>query len=87
MKHKDFRDHELHCVHKWVNVIREGIETHVFEDSEEKEEGGEVAVKYDAIETPIHATTREDINDLLADGYEVDDDRLPATDITPSATG
>ena len=33
MKHRQFEDHELHCVQKWVRVIREIIETHVFEDS------------------------------------------------------
>ena len=76
MKHEDFREHELHWVQKWVRVIREGSEAHALEDSEEKEEMGEVVVKYDALETPIRATTWEDINTLLADGYGVDDDRL-----------
>ena len=36
MKHEDFRDHDLHCIQKWVRVIREGIEAHEFLDSEEK---------------------------------------------------
>ena len=71
----------------WFRVIREGIETHVFKQSEEKDEGGEVAVKSDARENPIHATTREDINDILADGYEVGDDRTTSTKNKPSATG
>ena len=44
MKHENFGDHELHCIQKWVRVIREDIETHLFKDSEEKEEGGEVEV-------------------------------------------
>ena len=48
---------------------------------------GEVAVESDACETPIYATTREDIHALLADGYGVDDDRLPAPDNTPRNTG
>ena len=43
----------------------------------------EVVVEYDARETPIHETTQEDINSLLADGYEVDDDRLSDHDNTP----
>ena len=41
-KHKGFGDHELHCVQKWFIVIREGIKTQVFEDTEKKEEGGGV---------------------------------------------
>ena len=50
-----------------VVVIIEGSEAHELEDSEEKDDRGEVAVKYDSRETPIHATTREDINSLLSD--------------------
>ena len=87
MKHKDFRDHELHFVQKWVIFIREFIQTHVFEDNEEKEQGWEVAVKYDARETPIHATTRQGIHDLLADGYKVDDARILAPENKPIPTG
>ena len=44
-------------------------------------------VKYDALETPIRATTQEDINTLLADGYGVDDDRLSAPENTLRNTG
>ena len=33
----------------------------------------------------MHATTREDMNNLLACGYKVDDDRLPAPNNKPSA--
>ena len=40
-----------------------------------------------ARETPIHETTREGINDLLDDGYEVNDDRLPDQNNKPIATG
>ena len=86
IKHEDFGDHEFHSVQKWVRVIREGIDAHALEDSEEKEERGEVAVESDARETPIHATNREDINALLAYEYEVDDDRLPAPENTPRDT-
>ena len=87
-KHKDFRDHELQCVYRWVRVIREVIETHVFEDSEEKEEeGGGVTDESDAHETPINATNREDTNYPLADGYKVDYDRLPDLKKKTSATG
>ena len=32
----------------------------------------------DTRETPMHATTREYINPLMTDGYEVENDRLPA---------
>ena len=41
-------------------------------------------VKYDARETPIHETTQEGINSLLADGYEVDGDRLPSPKKNPA---
>ena len=44
------------------------------------------AVKSDARETPIYATTREDKNTHLEDAYEVDDDRLAAPDNTPGNT-
>ena len=46
-----------------------------------------VGVKYDSCETTIHATTQEGINTLLADGYKVDDDRLPDPNNKPSLTG
>ena len=68
IRHKDFRDHKLQYTKKWVRVIREGCEAHTFKYSEYKEERGEVAVKSDARETTIHATTQENINALLADG-------------------
>ena len=87
MKHEDFGDYELHYIHKWVRVVREGSELNVLEYSKEKEYMGEVMVKYDALETPMHANTQENINALLADGYEVDDDRLPAPGNTPINTG
>ena len=38
-------------------------------------------------ETPIHATTQEDINDLLDSGPEVDDDILPALENKHIPTG
>ena len=40
MKHKEFGYHESYCVQRWVGVIREGSETHVFKYSKDKEEGG-----------------------------------------------
>ena len=49
--------------------------------------GGGVAIRYDARKTPIHATNLEGINDLMVDGYEVDDDRLPATKNKPIPIG
>ena len=64
----------MHCVQSWVRVDTEGSDSKVLEDIEEKEDEREVAVKSDQRDTPMHATTREDINALLADGYEVDDD-------------
>ena len=41
----------------------------------------------DSCETPIHENNRESINDLLADGHQVDDDifQLPRTN--PSLQG
>ena len=48
---------------------------------------GEVVVKYDARETTINANTQYELNALLADGYDVNDDRLPAPENTPSNTG
>ena len=42
----------------WVRVIRESIETHMFEEIEYKEEGGGGgSVESDAHETTIHETT------------------------------
>ena len=70
MQHEDFEDHKLHYVQRWVRVNREGSDAHVFEGSDEKEEGGDVAVESDARETPFHASTRGDTNDLLADGCQ-----------------
>ena len=87
MKREDFGYHELYCVQRWVRVIREVSETHVFEDSEEKEERGDVVIVSDTHETPFQETTREGINDLLADVHEVDDDILTAPDSKPRTTG
>ena len=86
IKYEDFGDYEFHSVQKWVRVIREGSEAHSFEDIEDKDERGEVAVKSYTRETPIHATTQEDIHDLLSDGYKVDDDRLPYPKNSPINT-
>ena len=44
----------MHCIQKWVVVVREGIETHMFKYIEGKEEVGEVVVKSGARATPIH---------------------------------
>ena len=87
MKYENFGDHELHYVHKCVISIIEGSEAHAFEDSEEKQERGEVAVKSDACETPIHANNQEGINALIEDGYKVDDDRIPDPDNIPINIG
>ena len=87
MKYEDFGDHKLHCIQKWVRVTREGNEAHSFQDSEKKEERGEVDIESDACGNPIHTTNREDINALLEDGYEVDDDILPAPKNTQSNIG
>ena len=51
-----------------------------------KKEVGEVTVESVACETPIHETTRQDINVLLKDGYKVNDYRLPAPEYTPRNT-
>ena len=59
----------------------------MFKNSEYKEEGGEVAVESDACDTLIDATTQEDINALLADGYEADDDIISAPSNKPIYTG
>ena len=86
MKHEDFGDHKFHSVQKQVRFIREGIDAHALEDSEEKDDRGEVTVKSDACETTIQAMTQEDMNALLEDGYKIDDDRLPYTYNKSSAT-
>ena len=54
------------------------IEAHVFKYIYYKEGDREVVVEYDAHETTMHATHREDINSILEYGYGVDDDRLPS---------
>ena len=38
--HEEFGNHELHFIKRWVIFIREVSETHVLEDSEDKEEMG-----------------------------------------------
>ena len=59
----------------------------MFEDSEEKEERGDVVIVSDTHETPFQETTREGINDLLDGGYEVDDDKITAPENKPIPTG
>ena len=58
----------------------------MLKDSEEEKERGEFAIRSDACETPIHESTKEDINDLLDSGHEVDDDRIPDTKNKPIPT-
>ena len=84
MKYKDFGDHQLHCVQKWDRFVRGVIETHSFEDSGDKEERG---LESDKRETPIHETNRQNLNDILSYGYEVDYDRLPYPENKPIPTG
>ena len=52
----------------------------MFEYSEENEVRGEVTVKYDAQDTPINETTREDRNNFLKDAHKIDDDIIPDTE-------
>ena len=56
----------------------------MLEYNEDKD--GEVEVESNYFETPIHATTWENINDLLEDVYEVDDDIIPPPKNKPRAT-
>ena len=49
--------------------------------------GGGVVVKYNARESPIHATTWEAIHYLLTDRYKANDDKLPDPDNKPIPTG
>ena len=58
----------------------------MFKYIEEKLELREVADESDACETSIRETTREDINAVLAYGYNIYDDRLPDYDNKQSAT-
>ena len=44
-------------------------------------------VESDARETPIHATTREYINALMAYFYKFNDDRIPTPENKPSDRG
>ena len=83
MQYNEFEEHGLHWIQKWVRVNREGPDTHVFEDIEDKEEGGQVMVESDAHETPIDTITRYDLNALLEDGYEVENHGIPAPDNKP----
>ena len=83
IKHEDFEEHKLHSVQKWFRVIRECSETHGFKESKDKEEMGEVIVKNDARETPIHATTQVLERKRAEEVYEVGDDILPDPKNTP----
>ena len=58
----------------------------MFEESEEKEERGEVAIASDARGNPILETNQEVINYLLFDVYEVADNILPNIKTKPSLT-
>ena len=57
MKHEDFVYHSLYSIHGWVGDVREVSETHGFKYSEHNEDGGEVTIRSDVCETPIHETT------------------------------
>ena len=78
MEHEYFGYHWLNLVHSWVRVIIECSQTHVFEDIEQNNQGGQVAVESYSCETPIHARTQEDIYDIMAQGYKINYDRLSA---------
>ena len=49
----------------------------MFEYIKYREYGIEVAAESNTHDTLMHTTSREDINDLLMDGYKIDDDILP----------
>ena len=84
MKHEYFGDQELQCVQRWIIFIREGSDTHLFKDIEEKNDSGEITIGSNARETPIYATTRYGVNDLLSGGHEVTYNRLPDPKNKPS---
>ena len=56
-------------------------------DSEEKKYGVGVAIVSNARDIPLRETTWEGINDLLDDGYEVNDDRLSDLNNKPTPIG
>ena len=58
----------------------------MFEDSEDKKEKGEFAIRSNSCETPIRETTQEDINDLMDSVHEVNDYRLSHTNNKPIPT-
>ena len=67
MRHEDFRDREVYCVEIWFWVDTEGPDALFFDGVTVS-----VVIPLEEVETekrtPLHASTREDINSLLEEG-------------------
>ena len=88
-RHDEFPDKELHCVQRWVKIVKEGGEDQLFEsENGTTQVEGEEANATPSFELPpaiYHATgVAEDIAMVRAQGLDVDDDNEPAPENVPS---
>jgi hypothetical protein len=83
-RHDDFPNIELYCHHRWCHVEEEGPEACLFDAVATIETGEE---ELQQLPTEVDPTTpsAEDVNNLLAEGFAVDDDNHPAPENIPTA--
>ena len=86
--HKDF-DEEVHAVFRWIRVDREGKESEFFTETAEAEvvhsdEEDRASIPPDVLQLQHRKASREDIANVRAMGFGVDDDSDPAPENIPA---
>jgi len=84
-RHDEFPNKEIFCVKRWVKVITEGDPRQLFVEERPEQEGRAVADKEmpESIRNPSRGhgrVSREDLNEILAQGFNVDDDNEPVAE-------
>ena len=91
-RHEEFEGLYLHCVARWAKVVTEGADSFFFDEDSAESREEEVVNGGDDLGVPIpepilalmgRTTQREDIENVRAMGFSVDDDNEPAPENIP----
>mmetsp|Transcript_13949 Transcript_13949/g.33457 ORF Transcript_13949/g.33457 Transcript_13949/m.33457 type:complete len:220 (+) Transcript_13949:4339-4998(+) len=87
LRHESFSPHDVYAVKRWCNVTVEGPEEALFTAAAEAPVPEPVVGENDNTTTTTTSTSRrEDVVQVLADGFDVDDDDAPAPENLPDPT-